>query len=901
MIGETISHYRIEEKLGEGGMGVVYKAHDIKLDRTVALKFLPYHLTQSEEDKQRFIREAKAAAGLNHPHICTIHAVDENDGNQFIVMEYVDGETLRQRSEIRDQKSEVSQHGTWNQELGTAIDYALQIAEALQQAHKKDIVHRDIKPENIMITEDNRIKVMDFGLAKLKGDKNLTKSGSTVGTMAYMSPEQIQGQDVDHRADIFSFGVVLYEMLTGQTPFRGEHEAAMVYSIVNEEPEPVTKYISDVHPDMLRLIELALEKNPDDRYQTVDHIIGDMRHLKKKSSQIMKTYQPGSTDEKPESVQQETHKISTSVTINIPALKSRPGIIIVLGIIVFLSGLLYLLFSPAAPEESPVEDQSIAVLPLENLSPDPDDAYFADGVHEDIIIQLSQIGDIRTIARSSVLRYSPEDRNLQQVADDLEVGAVMEGNVRRAGDVIRVAVELIEPHSNETIWADSYERDNITELFDIQRAIAGEIASALEVSLTPDEQERLDERPTDVTEAYEFYLRGREYLFRPDVLEENFRNAEDLLKRALMFDPDFAHAHALLSRTYSRLKWFGYDTSSRIIELSRQHAERALDLNPNLSESHISMGYYYYHGHRRYDEALEHFNIARRLQPNNAEIISAIGFVKRRQGRLEDSIEIVHRAISLDPMSSWLHWIQGITYSYLREYEKAHSAYEASVSLSPDYNIARIFNAENTIAWKGETETVRTFVENYSHIKREHPADWLWLQFLIRDYEGMIRTVNEVPGDIYRAQIFLLPSSYFLGLAYDYLDEPDRAERYYREALSKMEEIYSDHQNEARYRINLGRIYAALGSENQAIEEGKKAVASLPLSLDAVRGTVHKLDLAFIYAQLQKPEEAVEILQRLLSIPSRLSISRLKVDPSWDPIRDAPEFQRLIQEFEESV
>ena len=885
MIGTMISHYNILEKLGEGGMGVVYKAHDTKLDRTVALKFLPSQVGTNDEEKKRFINEAKAASALDHSNICAIHSIDEtDDGNLFIVMAYYEGMSLKEKIEQGPLP------------LKDALQYSIQISSGLQKAHEKGVIHRDLKPENLFITYDDQVKIIDFGLAKAAQRTMLTKSGTTLGTVPYMSPEQAQGSKVDHRTDIWSLGVVMYKMITGQLPFKSEYDTALVYSIVNEDPEPVTGLRSGVPMELERIINKGLEKDSGDRYQQVNELIVDLRKVEKEISSGIRSNVASLSREETTHTSTSDKKVSSD---HHPVIqKIQPWIY---GIPLILLLLIALYFFLPDRTADPELDSSVAVLPLENLSPDPDDAYFADGVHEDIIIQLSQIGDIRTIARSSVLRYSPEDRDLQEVADDLEVGAVMEGNVRRAGNVIRVAVQLIDPRSDETLWADSYERDDITELFDIQRAIAGEIASALEVSLTPDEQERLDERPTDVTEAYEFYLRGREYLFRPDVLEENFRNAEDLLKRALMFDPDFAHAHALLSRTYSRLKWFGYDTSSRIIELSRQHAERALDLNPNLSESHISMGYYYYHGHRRYDEALEHFNIARRLQPNNAEIISAIGFVKRRQGRLEDSIEIVHRAISLDPMSSWLHWIQGITYSYLREYEKAHSAYEASVSLSPDYNIARIFNAENTIAWKGETETVRTFVENYSHIKREHPADWLWLQFLIQDYEGMIRTVNEVPGDIYRAQIFLLPSSYFLGLAYDYLDEPDRAERYYREALSKMEEIYSDHQNEARYRINLGRIYAALGSENQAIEEGKKAVASLPLSLDAVRGTVHKLDLAFIYAQLQKPEEAVEILQRLLSIPSRLSISRLKVDPSWDPIRDAPEFQRLIQEFEESV
>jgi eukaryotic-like serine/threonine-protein kinase len=294
MIDRTISHYTILEKLGEGGMGVVFKAHDTKLDRIVALKFLPSHLTATEEDKQRFIREAKAAAALNHTNICTIHSIDEHAGQQFISMEYIDGTTLREKIETRDQKSEVGGQkliipSTDHRSLTTVFDYALQIAEALSEAHHQGIVHRDIKPDNIMVDSKNRIKVMDFGLAKLRGSLHVTKTGSTVGTVAYMSPEQVQGQEIDHRSDIFSFGVVLYELLTGRLPFRGEHEAALFYSILNEEPDPLTNYIPDASGELLHIINTALEKNPEDRYQSAGEIVRDLRRLKKKSSAEVRT------------------------------------------------------------------------------------------------------------------------------------------------------------------------------------------------------------------------------------------------------------------------------------------------------------------------------------------------------------------------------------------------------------------------------------------------------------------------------------------------------------------------------------------------------------------------------------------------------------------------------------
>ncbi|MGB5874698.1 MAG: serine/threonine-protein kinase, partial [Bacteroidota bacterium] len=286
MIGTTIGHFRILAKLGEGGMGVVYRAEDQKLKREVALKFLPAHLTATEEERARFVQEAQSAATLNHPNVCTIYGIEEHEGQQFIEMEYVDGVTLREKTEGKQLKGD------------EAVDYAIQIGEALLEAHSKGIVHRDVKAENIMVNSKNQAKVMDFGLAKLRGSLRLTKTSSTIGTLAYMAPEQIQGEEVDARSDIFSFGVVFYEMLTGRMPFRGEHDAAMMYSILNEDPDSLTKHRSDVPADLERIIERALEKEPGDRYQHVDDMVSELRRLKKRSgrvSRVTSAVQPPST------------------------------------------------------------------------------------------------------------------------------------------------------------------------------------------------------------------------------------------------------------------------------------------------------------------------------------------------------------------------------------------------------------------------------------------------------------------------------------------------------------------------------------------------------------------------------------------------------------------------------
>jgi eukaryotic-like serine/threonine-protein kinase len=407
-IGQTVSHYKILEKLGEGGMGVVYKAHDTRLDRTVALKFLPPHLTKSEEDKQRFIREAKAAAALNHPHICTIHSVDEHGGNQFIVMEYVDGVTLRQRSEVRGQRSEVGGQRsevrrqmsespiTDTPPLATTIEYAIQIAEALAEAHEKGIVHRDIKPENIMVDAKNRIKVMDFGLAKLKGTMNITKAGSTVGTVAYMSPEQIQGQDVDHRSDIFSFGVVLYELLTRNTPFRGEHEAAMVYSIVNEHHTPPETYVPDLSAELIHLLNTALEKDPEDRYHTVSEIIRELRRVKKHSTAKRKSYV------NTQSLTQEQQKNKTSHDSLLPGSQpqsgyfSRKRYILAVTVLLLLIGIYAFYTMYASRFRSPPQYGSYTQItrdPLPAFAPalSPDGRFIAytkfDGEHIQIFTQ----------------------------------------------------------------------------------------------------------------------------------------------------------------------------------------------------------------------------------------------------------------------------------------------------------------------------------------------------------------------------------------------------------------------------------------------------------------------------------------------------------------------------------
>jgi eukaryotic-like serine/threonine-protein kinase len=887
MIGKTISHYKILDKLGAGGMGVVYKAHDTRLDRTVALKFLPPHLTKSDEDKQRFIREAKAAAALNHPHICTIYSVEEYEEQQFISMEFIDGTTIRWQLETKNPKP------------GTAIDYAIQIAEALTEAHEKGIVHRDIKPENIMVDSKNRIKVMDFGLAKLKGTGNLTKAGSTVGTMAYMSPEQIQGQDVDHRSDIFSFGVMLYEMLTGQTPFRGEHEAAMMYSIVNEAATPISDYLPDAHGDLYHILDRLLEKTPEERYQSAADVLTELKRLKRKTSskQIPVSSAPSSKDRShtvPAATEREEEmsqpKRSTSVTITIPEFGKRKAVIAIgIGVAALIVVAYWFFSTPSTPV---FEDRSLAVLPLENLSPDPEDVFFADGIHEDIITHLSTIGDLRVITRGSVMRYTDTPRDYRAIAGDLGVTALLEGTVRRLGDRVRVSVQLIEADTERNLWAGTYDKD-LDDIFEIQRELSREIADALHASLTPQELERLEKLPTENTEAYNFYVQAREYLSRPGYSPDNWESAIQLLERSIEHDPQFAHAYAGLSFVHAAMYWFAADRSRERIDKAGEMVERALMLNPDLPEAHMAKGNYLYWGHREYERALEHLNIALESMPNNSELHSVIGAIHRRLGNWELGIEQFKKAIELDPRNANHYQQLAHQYMRMRNFSEAARVAERQIELAPDSPI-EFTRGQIYFAWHGTLDTLRSIFKGYDDPVERSAGWWLYINYMERNWDEALRAGEGLSG-LFDTQTVVLPNEFFIGLTLTRINKIEEAREQFEIAREIMEDLRNENPDDPRIHVGLGRVYAELGLVEDAKREGEKATELVPIERDALDGAEFQRELAVIYATVGETEKALDTIYMLLSMPSNLTRNELKINPEWDPLRDHPRFQEIIE------
>ena len=710
MIGQTIQHYKILEKLGEGGMGVVYKAHDTKLDRDVALKFLPQHLTSSEEDKQRFIREAKAAAALNHPNICTIHSVDEHGGNQFIVMEYIDGNTL----------GELQKSGKLKPEM--VIDYATQIAEALSKAHDAGIIHRDIKPGNIMVNADGRIKVMDFGLAKLKGSAGeITKTGSTVGTTAYMAPEQIQGQEVDHRADIFSFGVVFFEMLTGVRPFRGEHEAALIYAIVNEEPASIQAYLPDAPETLEHFFVRALAKDPGERFSSAGEVIEALASLKEtkgiSEARAQSVKDIAAASAAPEQEKQQDSGSSTTISITLPglglgeiALGGRRLLIGAAGILLtaLFAGWWFAgegngeeeaietpvqeLAPEAATTPSPPSDRAfVAVLPLENLSPDEENAFFTDGIHEEIISQLSAVSELGVFGRTTMRQYADTDRSLAEIGQELGAEAILEGSVRRAGDRVRITVQLIDPRTQDHLWAETYERELSPEaVFDIQADIAARITAALETELTGAERARIATAPTENLAAYDAYLKGRDQLrggvsgglapAYPGVLAFAVDSAIVHLRDAVAADSAFATAHGLLSYAYAlRLSVSGQD---RWEEYALSALDAAEELDPDLPEVHLAHGVLFQpdsreRAERAYRRVLEDHPDHRFAQVHMASLV-------RMEGRRAEEINWFLSAIRQDPRNTALILEMVRSLNELQLHEAAEAWRQYGLEHDPD-------------------------------------------------------------------------------------------------------------------------------------------------------------------------------------------------------------------------
>jgi len=881
LVGKKVRGFEIEEIIGRGGMGVVYLAHDTRLDRSVAVKSIPAELQSSSTAQARFKREAKLLASLNHPNIAIIHEIVEEKKSGYLILEYIPGETLAERI-AREPLN-----------LEEALSIGQQIAEAVSAAHEKGVIHRDLKPGNIKITPDGRVKVLDFGLAKASvsegrsSEITVTQPGRIMGTPAYMSPEQARGKQTDKRSDIWSFGCIMYQMLTGKFPFEGETSTDTLARIIERQPD--WEILPENTPTNIRtLLRRCLEKKPQRRLRDIGDAVIEISETLNIPVTAPPVTTPSSTSLKPQITAR--HKLRTA------------AMIVVAAFVIVLSVIAVQLVSKKEVQPYSKEIR-LVVLPFENLG-SVEDEYFSDGITDAITARLAGIGGLGVISRQSAMQYKGREMNTRQIAKELGVDYILEGTVQRERPSdptsrVRIIPQLIRASDDTHVWAETYD-DDMSEVFRLQSDLAERVAQALDIALLEPERRALRAKPTENLEAYDYYLRGNDY-FNRSFLESDFRIAIQMYEKAVEQDPTFALAYAQLARTHARMYWYHFDRSEECLAMAKQAVDKAFRLNPDLPEAQLALGHYYYNCHLDYDRALEQFHIARKSQPNNSELLAYIGAVQRRQGKFEQALDNIKRASELDPRSTHTTSNLAQTFMLLRRYVEAERYYDRVISLAPDLLGFYSDKARLYLRWEGSTEKARAVLEEtLQNVKSAEDNAKIVNSLVMLDvfdgnYQEALDRLSLKSEDI-DGQFRFIPKALRCARICGYMKKKELAKKYYEEARSILETKIQEQPEDARLHSSLGITYAGLGRKEDAIAEGKLAVKLLPVSKEAWRGLYRVEDLAKIYVMVGEHDEAIDQLDFLLSVPGEMSIPLLRLDPAWDPLRDHPRFKKLVDE-----
>jgi serine/threonine protein kinase/tetratricopeptide (TPR) repeat protein len=704
--GRSVTRYAVETYLGGGGMGVVYRARDTRLGRPVALKFLPPHVWDSTEAARRFVREARAASRLDHPNIARVHEIDTSaDGRRFIAMAYYDGETLEKKIERGPLP------------VDAAVDYALQIAEGLAQAHEAGIVHRDVKPANAIVTGDDKVKLLDFGLARIADTSTLTRPGTRMGTAAYMSPEQARGEAVDGRTDLWALGVVLYEMLTGRRPFRGGRDASTVYAVLHEEPAPMRTHRREISAGLEHVVARLLAKDPAARFATAQAVIEDLRALRADVGAIIPTdRRPDRTDSSPRTPSR-IWALATGRPV--PLFYGGAALLLLIALTLGVPGL------NQAESSPPV--RTLAVLPFDDSGAPDREGPFAHRVSDGVRAALAQIGTLRITARSSSLPYRNTDKPRSAIAGELSADYLLEGSVRRAGDRMQIDARLVDATADAPVWRARYDRPP-EALFAVQGEIVDAVAAALGTTLAPHVEERIERPPTTDLTAYEFFLRGREYSRRETKVDNE--TGIRLLRRALERDPDFALARAQLAKAYALDAWV-YGAEAQRADSAVAEAKRAVALAPDLADSHAALGFAHMRA-GRFGEARVSLERVLDLRPNDWGAVNDLGIISLQTGRLAEAIALWTQAVKGNPSGARAYRFNlALAYRILGLLDRAEAANQSALALDPDHVLA-IVNQAHVDLFQGEVDAATRAAERLQAEYGTNPyalqsAGWIFL------------------------------------------------------------------------------------------------------------------------------------------------------------------------------
>ena len=871
-VGTRLGPYEILGAIGAGGMGEVYRARDSKLDRDVAIKVLPESVAADPDALARFDREAKAVAALSHPNILAIHDFGTHEGISYAVMELLEGETLRGKLNL----------GPLPQKQ--AVDYALQIAKGLSAAHERGFVHRDLKPENLFLTKDGHLKILDFGLAKREAPaapdeetsaptvSRQTEPGTVMGTVGYMSPEQVRGFPIDHRSDIFSFGVILYELLSGKRAFRRDTAADTMAAILMQEAPELSKSGRDISPALDNIIRHCLEKDPDNRFQSTKDIVFAL-----------------------------SEQFSPTVTSGVRLAASQAGkrnVLIAVAILGVLAGI-FLLRRPSKTGDQIKGVKRVAVLPFENLGAPVDD-YFADGIADAVRGKLTSLPGVEVIARASSTPYRKTTKTPNQIAHELEVKYLLTATVRweRTGGASRVQVspELVEVKESGAAtskWQQPFDAA-LTDVFQVQSDIATRVAQALDVALEAGDEKRLAEKPTQNLAAYDAFLKGEEASKSMAVNDPvSLRKALGLYEQAVALDPGFALAWAQISKADSILHGNSVPTPE-LAEHARQAAEKAVALAPDGPDGYLALGTYFRVVVPDLNLALEQYAKGRRVAPGNADLLRATALVEQNLGRWDAAVEHFKEAERLNPRSVNNKWTLGIALLRLRRYSEAREAFDRGLALAPA-NLTLIEQKAMTFLGQGDLARARAVLNNAP--KEAEPTaivayvatyfDLVWV--LDEEQRELLLRLTPSAFDNNRGSwsLCLLQAYALKGDAASVRSHAEEARRAFVQQLLSAPE-------DAQLHAQLGLALAYLGKKDEAIQEGGRGLALLPVTKDAYLGPYLEHQLARIYMLAGEPERALDQLEPLLKIPYYLSPGWLKVDPNFDPLRKNLRFQKLV-------